>query len=315
MDKADGSGTLLFDLAARDWSAEVLDALGIDRRGCRRPSRGRRSRAGQRRRPRQRPGCPRARRSWPAAATRPRMRSASARSRPGTVALSLGTSGVVFAATDAPLFEPHGRVHAFCHAVPGRWHMMSVMLSRGGQPALVPRRARARASISPTLVAAAADVPAGQRRPVLPAVPVRRAQPASRPAGARRVRRPDARPRPAPHDACRARGRRIRSARRTGADARGRDAARRTRSRRRAAASPARCGARSWPTCWARRSRRPHRRGRRVRCGCAGGGRGGLDGRGRGHRGAWSRPRWQSRARTPRATPRYTPSTASSTRR
>ena len=60
------------------------------------------------------------------------MPSASARSRPGVVALSLGTSGVVFASTDAPLYEPRGRVHAFCHAVPGRWHMMSVMLSAAG---------------------------------------------------------------------------------------------------------------------------------------------------------------------------------------
>jgi xylulokinase len=51
---------------------------------------------------------------------------------PGVVALSLGTSGVIFAATDAPLIEPHGRVHAFCHAVPGRWHLMSVMLSAAG---------------------------------------------------------------------------------------------------------------------------------------------------------------------------------------
>jgi xylulokinase len=50
----------------------------------------------------------------------------------GTVALSLGTSGVVFATTDAPIHEPHGRVHAFCHAVPGRWHFMSVMLSAAG---------------------------------------------------------------------------------------------------------------------------------------------------------------------------------------
>ena len=51
---------------------------------------------------------------------------------PGVVALSLGTSGVVFAATDAPLYEKQGRVHAFCHAVPGMWHMMSVMLSAAG---------------------------------------------------------------------------------------------------------------------------------------------------------------------------------------
>ena len=51
---------------------------------------------------------------------------------PGEMALSLGTSGVVFAATDRPLREPHGIVHAFCHAVPDRWHMMSVMLSAAG---------------------------------------------------------------------------------------------------------------------------------------------------------------------------------------
>ena len=51
---------------------------------------------------------------------------------PDIVALSLGTSGVVFAATDRPIFEAAGRVHAFCHAVPERWHMMSVMLSAGG---------------------------------------------------------------------------------------------------------------------------------------------------------------------------------------
>lgn len=50
----------------------------------------------------------------------------------GIVALSLGTSGVVFAATDTPAIEPDGRLHAFCHAVPGKWHFMGVMLSAAG---------------------------------------------------------------------------------------------------------------------------------------------------------------------------------------
>ena len=50
----------------------------------------------------------------------------------GTVALTLGTSGVVFAPTDSPAIEPEGRLHAFCHAVPGRWHLMGVMLSAAG---------------------------------------------------------------------------------------------------------------------------------------------------------------------------------------
>jgi len=44
----------------------------------------------------------------------------------------LGTSGVVFAALPGFAFDPDGRVHAFCHAVPGGWHAMGVMLSAAG---------------------------------------------------------------------------------------------------------------------------------------------------------------------------------------
>jgi len=51
---------------------------------------------------------------------------------PGIVALTLGTSGVVFAPTVEPMVEAKGWLHAFCHAVPGRWHLMGVMLSAGG---------------------------------------------------------------------------------------------------------------------------------------------------------------------------------------
>jgi len=76
------------------------------------------------------------------------------------MALSLGTSGVVFASTDRPLFEPHGRVHAFCHAVPGRWHMMSVMLSAAGSLRWY-RDALAPGTAFGDLVAEAAEVPAG----------------------------------------------------------------------------------------------------------------------------------------------------------
>jgi xylulokinase len=52
--------------------------------------------------------------------------------QPGIVALTLGTSGVVFASTAQPLVEAQGRLHSFCHSVPGRWHMMGVMLSAAG---------------------------------------------------------------------------------------------------------------------------------------------------------------------------------------
>jgi xylulokinase len=51
---------------------------------------------------------------------------------PGIVALTLGTSGVVFATTGGAFIEPEGRLHAFCHSVPGRWHLMGVMLSAAG---------------------------------------------------------------------------------------------------------------------------------------------------------------------------------------
>ena len=52
--------------------------------------------------------------------------------RPGPLSVALGTSGVVFAALDAFAADGAGRVHAFCHAVPGAWHAMGVMLSAAG---------------------------------------------------------------------------------------------------------------------------------------------------------------------------------------
>jgi xylulokinase len=51
---------------------------------------------------------------------------------PGLVSVSLGTSGVVFAHSEAPSGDPQGRLHTFCHAVPGKWHLMGVTLSAGG---------------------------------------------------------------------------------------------------------------------------------------------------------------------------------------
>ena len=50
----------------------------------------------------------------------------------GVVSATLGTSGVVFAASETYRVEPEGRLHAFCHAVPGMWHLMGVMLSAAG---------------------------------------------------------------------------------------------------------------------------------------------------------------------------------------
>ncbi len=50
----------------------------------------------------------------------------------GLLSTSIGTSGVVFVHSDSPQFDPQGRLHTFCHAVPGKWHMMGVTLAAGG---------------------------------------------------------------------------------------------------------------------------------------------------------------------------------------
>jgi len=132
IDKADGSGTLLFDLASRNWSSDILSALGMEPDWFPATFEG-----------------PEVTGSvTPEAADATGLRagtrvvagggdqSANAVGvgvvAEGSMALSLGTSGVIFAATDEPIHEPDGRVHAFCHALPGRWHLMSVMLSAAG---------------------------------------------------------------------------------------------------------------------------------------------------------------------------------------
>jgi xylulokinase len=162
VDKADGAGTLLFDLAARDWSADVLAALGIDPAWMPPTFEGpdvtgtitaeAATATGLR------PGTPVVAGGGDQAANAVGVGAVA----PGTVALSLGTSGVVFATTDRPLFEPRGRVHSFCHAVPGRWHMMSVMLSAAGSLRWF-RDALAPGIEFADLVTPAADVPAGSQ--------------------------------------------------------------------------------------------------------------------------------------------------------
>ncbi len=79
---------------------------------------------------------------------------------PGIIALTLGTSGVVFAPTAGPLVEPEGRLHAFCHAAPGRWHFMGVMLSAAGSLQWY-RDTFAPGTDFDTLVYEAGDVPPG----------------------------------------------------------------------------------------------------------------------------------------------------------
>ena len=130
-DVADASGTLLFDVGARKWSDTVLRALdlspslmpeafespmvtgsvsdtGAEATGLK-------------------AGTPIVAGGGDQAAGAVGMGIV----RAGAVSATIGTSGVVFAATDSPVLEPRGRIHTFCHAVPGRWHVMGVTLGAG----------------------------------------------------------------------------------------------------------------------------------------------------------------------------------------
>ncbi len=79
---------------------------------------------------------------------------------PGSVSVTLGTSGVVFAATAEPSFDKAGRVHTFCHAVPGRWCVMGVTQAAGLSLRWL-RDLLAHGASYDTLTAEAAHVPAG----------------------------------------------------------------------------------------------------------------------------------------------------------
>jgi xylulokinase len=114
IDAADASGTLLFDVAHRRWSAEVCEALDV-------------------------PG------EWlPAAHESTEVAGAGDQAAaalgvgivaPGAVSVVLGTSGVVFAVLPEYAPDAQARVHVFCHAVPDTWHAMGVMLSAAGSAA------------------------------------------------------------------------------------------------------------------------------------------------------------------------------------
>ena len=121
-DVADASGTLLFDVAGRRWSGDVLDALELPAAWL-----------------------PRALESPAVSAETPGGTPVAAGAGDqaagalgvgvigaGPASVVLGTSGVVFAALPSAVVDPEGRAHVFCHATPGGWHAMGVMLSAAG---------------------------------------------------------------------------------------------------------------------------------------------------------------------------------------
>ena len=111
IDVADASGTLLFDVANRRWSDELCAALELPL-------------------------------AWlPPAHECGAVGGAGDQAAgalgvgaidPGTLSVVLGTSGVVFSTLPRYEADPEARLHVFCHAVPGAWHAMGVMLSAAG---------------------------------------------------------------------------------------------------------------------------------------------------------------------------------------
>jgi xylulokinase len=132
VDVADGSGTILFDLAARTWSPEILSALDLEPSLFPPTFEGPEVTGVVSRQAAEATGLPAGIPVVAGGGDQSANAVGVGAVAPGVVALSLGTSGVVFATTEGPAIEAAGRVHAFCHAVPGRWHMMGVMLSAAG---------------------------------------------------------------------------------------------------------------------------------------------------------------------------------------
>jgi len=131
IDLADASGTLLLDVAKRAWSAEVLSGTGIEKSFlpalyespdvCGKLNAEGAAATGLK------IGTPVVAGAGDQAAGAVGMGIV----RAGVVSATIGTSGVVFAATDRPALDPRGRLHTFCHAIPGRWQVMGVTQAAG----------------------------------------------------------------------------------------------------------------------------------------------------------------------------------------
>ena len=131
IDVQEASGTLLLDVTHRRWSREVAEAAGIDMTWlpnvyespeiCARISETAAGLTGLK------TGTPVAAGAGDQGAGAVGMGIL----QPGSVSATIGTSGVVFASTAEPTKDPKGRLHTFCHAVPGLWHVMGVTQSAG----------------------------------------------------------------------------------------------------------------------------------------------------------------------------------------
>ncbi len=132
VDRADGSGTILFDIRTRNWSPEMLEALEIPLEWLPSTYEGSQVTGEVTAHAAQLTGLKAGTPVVGGGGDQAAGAVGVGAVEPGIVSLALGTSGVVFATTDGAFIEPEGRLHAFCHSVPDRWHLMGVMLSAAG---------------------------------------------------------------------------------------------------------------------------------------------------------------------------------------
>lgn len=130
-DCSDAAGTLLLDLHQRDWSSELLEKLEIPRDWLPTIYEGSQVTGMLRSEIAEALGLPA---GIPVVAGGGDNAAAAVGTgivRAGLVSSSIGTSGVIFAHSDEINLDPAGRLHTFCHAVPGKYHLMAVTLSAG----------------------------------------------------------------------------------------------------------------------------------------------------------------------------------------
>ncbi|WP_136689820.1 xylulokinase [Halorhabdus amylolytica] len=131
-DVSDASGTLLLNVGERDWSTEILETLDIPRELLPEVYESPKVTGEITDAVSERTGLPAGTPVVAGAGDNAAGAVGSGVVEDGDVWGSIGTSGVIFVATDEERTDPDGRVHTFCHAVPGKWHAMGVMLAAGG---------------------------------------------------------------------------------------------------------------------------------------------------------------------------------------
>lgn len=131
-DVSDASGTALFDVEHREWSDEMTEALDVPRSWLPPVTESPTVSARLSSEAASEIGLPSGIPVVGGAGDQAAGAVGSAAVEEGTVSITLGTSGVVFATSDQYRADPEGRLHAFCHAVPDTWHLMGVMLSAAG---------------------------------------------------------------------------------------------------------------------------------------------------------------------------------------